>query len=145
MFDQIYGWEYTLLKPSDFWKQVPDALKPIYHFFNSPISAGSVDSDSPLRFIKEMVREEDYLSFKLDIDTPEIEIPIVLNIAKDPELWNLIDEFFFEFHFRCEILMYCAWENKMPAVFQGLILDRPNAMHLFASLREKGIRAHFWP
>lgn len=37
-FDESYGWEYTLLEPSKFWANVPDTVKPHYHFFNVPIT-----------------------------------------------------------------------------------------------------------
>lgn len=56
-----------------------------------------------------------------------------------------IDEFFFEFHFRCEIMMFCGWESKMPETMLGLELSRSGALDLFLKLRKKGIRAHFWP
>ncbi len=81
----------------------------------------------------------------LDIDTPEVEIPMALQIAHSPHLASLIDEFFFELHFRCEIMMYCGWHDKMPEQFHGLKLDRPHAMELFQKMRRQGIRAHFWP
>jgi hypothetical protein len=43
-----------------------------------------------------------------------VEIPIALEILRRPEVTRLIDEFFFELHFRCEVLMPCAWGDKMP-------------------------------
>ena len=145
VFDQIYGWEYTLLEPNDFWKRVPDVLKPIYHFFNVPISAGADDPNSPLRFLKEIATEKDFVAFKLDIDTPEVEIPLALKLAQDVELGKLVDEFFFELHFRSELLMPCGWDDAMPETFHNLTLDRPNALQLFSTLRSHGMRAHFWP
>ena len=51
-FDQLFGWELTLLEPGPFWAEVPDLLKPIYHFFNVPIQSGSSDPQSPLRLIR---------------------------------------------------------------------------------------------
>lgn len=85
------------------------------------------------------------MSFKLDIDTPSIEVPIALEILSDTELHHLIDEFFFELHFRCEIMMYCGWKTKMPVEYMGLKLDRLHALNFFQQLRKVGIRAHFWP
>ena len=85
------------------------------------------------------------MSFKLDVDTPSVEIPIALEILNDPEIHPLIDEFFFELHFRCEVLMDCGWGRKIPEEWDGLKLDRPSALKLFRDLRMKGIRAHFWP
>lgn len=143
--DQIFGWEYTLLEPESFWDHVPIRYIGLYHFFNAPISPDITARHSPTRLIKQIASPDDFVSFKLDIDTPAVEIPIVLEILKNPELHPLIDEFFFELHFRCEVLMDCGWGYGMPDTFQGLGLDRPSALKLFRDLRKNGIRAHFWP
>ena len=144
VFNQFYGWEYTLLEPSNFWSLVPPLLKPIYHFFNIPVNSKYDDSDSVLRFIEQIAKYDDFVSFKLDIDTPEVEIPIALYIAEHPELAQLLDEFFFELHYRCDIMMWCGWGNEMPKQFQGLELTKIGAMQFFQRLRYSGIRAHFW-
>ncbi len=70
---------------------------------------------------------------------------MALQLAHDDSLSQLVDEFFFELHFRCEIMMYCGWDDKMPEVYHGLKLDRPHTLELFQIMRKKGIRAHFWP
>lgn len=85
------------------------------------------------------------MSFKLDVDTPEVEIPIVLEMLNNTEMHSLIDEFFFELHFRCEVMMSCGWFHDIPESFHGLRLDRPSALKLFRDLRKFGIRAHIWP
>lgn len=144
-FDDIFGWEATLLEPTNFWTRVPKLLIPYYHFLNTYISAQVDDAQSVLRVIKQATVEEDFVSLKLDIDTPEVEIPIVQQLVADEALHRLVDEFFFELHFRCEIMMYCGWRDQMPVEFNGLRLDRPHAMELFSTLRKKGIRAHVWP
>lgn len=145
MFDQIFGWEYTLLEPVDFWDHVPHRYIGLYHFFNAPISPDSTSRHSPTRLIKQLTSPEDFVSFKLDVDTPAVEIPIVLELLNNTELHPLIDEFFFELHFRCEVMRDCGWGYGMPENFEGLQLDRPSALKLFRDLRMKGIRAHFWP
>ena len=43
---------------------------------------------------------DDFVSFKLDIDHPDTEIPIALSLLQDPNLAAMVDEFFFELHFR---------------------------------------------
>jgi hypothetical protein len=40
------------------------------------------------------------VSFKLDIDHPDTEMPVALSMLKDDKLASLVDEFFFELHFR---------------------------------------------
>ena len=124
---------------------MPARIKPLYHFFNAPVSAGENDEISPLRFIKEIATEQDFVSFKLDIDTSEVEIPMAMRLVRNPALARLVDEFFFELHFRCEILMYCGWGDRMPNSYDGLELDRVHAMELFREMRHLGIRAHVWP
>jgi hypothetical protein len=145
VLDHIFGWEYTLLEPKDFWTHVPLRYVGLYHFFNAPISADSSSHHSPTRLIQQLATPEDFVSFKLDVDTPEIEIPIALEILRNSSVYRLVDEFFFELHFRCEIMMYCGWEDKMPIASHGLVLDRPSALKLFRDLRQVGVRAHFWP
>jgi hypothetical protein len=144
-FDEIFGWEVTLLEPNDFWSHVPQRYVDMYHFFNAPISSDPKDHHSPLRVIKKIAKPEDFVSFKLDVDTPSVEIPIALDILRDPLLLSLIDDFFFEFHFRCEVMMSCGWGKLMPEVSHGFKLDRPHVMKYFRQLRIHGIRAHIWP
>lgn len=120
-------------------------MKPFYHFFNAPVAAGIDDEMSPLHFITDIASPEDFVSFKLDIDTPSIEIPIAMEILRNPKISALVDEFFFELHFQCELMKWCGWGDKMPPVDHGLTLDRYHAMKFFREMRELGIRAHFWP
>jgi hypothetical protein len=143
-FDALYGWEYTLLEPNEFWNFVPKKMVPYYHFYNAPLSSNKQDHLSPLRIISQMAREEDFVSFKLDIDTPEVELPIVLEIATNQTIARLIDEFFFEMHFHCELMEECGW-GYVPPEMLGLKLDRVNAMELLLTMRTQGIRAHVWP
>jgi hypothetical protein len=134
VFDHNYGFEYTLLEPQDIWKAVPPHIRPLYHFFNAPVSPGTEDKDlSPLKMLWEIATPEDFVSFKLDIDTPEVEIPIAMELLRNPEMARLVDEFFFELHFRCEVLMYCGWGDKMPQEYNGLKLDRESAMDFSGS------------
>ena len=144
-FDEIYGWEATLLEPEMFWKAVPPAIRSQYHFYNTRMVSDITDGDSPLRMLRQRARPDDFVSFKLDIDTPEIEILTTLEVLRNPNISRLIDEFFFELHFRCDIMMNCGWGDSMPTVFRGLSLSRYNSMELFLNLRKIGIRSHFWP
>jgi hypothetical protein len=146
-FGSIFGWEMSLLEPSQFWKHVPPRWKPLYHFFNKDITASPTDADSVQTLTKQLgITKHDFVAFKLDIDTPKVEIPIVLDLlSKDSDFAEYIDEFFFELHFRCEVMMPCGWDSKMPEEFMGLKLDRHGALQLFGDLRRRGVRAHFWP
>ncbi len=120
-------------------------MEPFVHFMNIAASHNHSEPGSILRMIEQIAHEDDFVSFKLDIDTPSIEVPIFLEILRNEEYSKLIDEFFFELHFRCEFLMYCGWRDKMPEYVDGFRLERSETMKAFQSLRYKGIRAHIWP
>lgn len=81
--------------------------------------------------------KDDFVAFKLDIDSPEIEMNMVQSILNNPTLAELIDEFFFEYHYESPIMAQWWGHTKE----KGL----GHALHLFYRLRSKGIRAHFWP
>ena len=85
------------------------------------------------------------LNFPLtDIDNSNIEIPIAMELLKDPVLTSLVDEFFFELHFECELLSDCCWGHVKNEV-AGFKMDRLTTFKFFQDLRFAGIRAHFWP
>lgn len=90
----------TLLEPTDYWSRVPSKWKPYWHFHNIPIEANSDSSDSPIRYLKELAKPEDFVAFKLDIDNPKMEMPIAMSLLNDESVSELVDEFFFELHFR---------------------------------------------
>ena len=142
---QIYAWEKTLLEPTSYWEDVPQKYKPHWQFMNIPISAIVDDIDNPLSIVKRVASADDFVTFKLDIDTPSIEIPLALQLLADEAVTPLIDEFFFELHFRCEVLQACGWGFNIPEERDGLVLDRLHAVQLFLDMRNAGIRAHFWP
>lgn len=123
VFDDIYGWEYTGMDPKNFWQQVPSRILPFYHFYNDAVSADNSSALSITRVIKELAREHDFVSFKLDIDTPDVELPIAQELLADPALHGLVDEFFFELHFRCEVMMDCGWTHNIPDESHGMKLQ----------------------
>lgn len=102
-FNQVYGWEMTLLEPVDYWRRVPAQWKPHWHFHNIPVQSAVDSADSPLRYIRQLAGPQDFVAFKLDIDSPDMEMPIALMLRDDSQLAALVDEFFFELHFR-----YCT-------------------------------------
>jgi hypothetical protein len=123
---------------------VPDSISPHYHFINAPITAGNT-SMSPLRFIEDIAHASDFVAFKLDVDTPLIELPIALELLRNKRVNALVDEFFFELHFRCDLMMSCAWGYDIPTEYDGLKLDLPSTLKYFSDLRHQGVRAHIWP
>jgi len=111
----------------------------------------STDADSKnivssvVNFIETVATVDDFVSFKLDIDNSAVELPILADLLRRPGLARLVDEFFFEFHFRCEIMMQW-WERvqKISNESHGFILDRPHVLDVFQKLRYMGVRSHFW-
>lgn len=144
-FDSVFAWEKTLLEPSDYWSRVPPKWMPYWHFFNDAISADETAHNSPVRMLKQMATPRDFIAWKLDIDHPETEMPIATSLLKDGAFAGLIDEFFFELHYRCEVMTSCGWGKRVPASHSGLQLERASVMKYFADLRKAGIRAHVWP
>lgn len=148
-FDRLFAWEKVPHEPNEFWKKVPPRWKNHLSFFNTPISADVHHPDNPLEVLRNLgVQENDFVAFKMDIDTFEVEIPIVLQLNSSRELAGLVDEFFFELHFQCEFVGPCCWyldTDVVPDKILTLELTRPGALKLFSDLRYKGIRAHFWP
>jgi len=144
VFDHAYSYEYTLLEPEDYWSRVPMKYKSRFSFFNVPASADPNSENNPLRLIKTTAKPKDFVSFKLDIDTPAIENPMAYDILSNPTWANLIDEFFFELHFDCEIMNLCAWVQKGKRTMNGEHLYRHQALQFFLHLRQQGIRAHIW-
>ena len=134
-----------MLNPRDYWQKVPKIWKPFWHFYNTPISSEPDHADNPLRMLRQLVSERDFVAFKLDIDHPDTEMPIALSLLANGGDGALVDEFFFELHFRCEVMTSCGWGKRVPANSHGLELDRPTVLQFFIDLRKRGIRAHIWP
>lgn len=135
------------MNQAKYWNNVPPKIVPYLHFYNKGISSDYEEGHSILRIIDQRVQEEDFVAFKLDIDTSEIEMHVALELLKQPRYHKKIDEFFFELHFHCEVLAACCWERvgPLPAEVAGFKLTRYNALHYFQDLRKTGMRAHIWP
>lgn len=52
--------------------------------------------NNPLEVLRRVARPGDFVVFKLDIDTPFVELPLVAQLENDPQLASLVDIFFFE-------------------------------------------------
>jgi len=76
---------------------------------------------------------------KLDIDTPSIELPLVLQLLEDKDgvYSKIIDQFYFEHHVHLGELKR-NWKRKV----NGTVGE---SLELFTNLRKRGIPAHFWP
>ena len=142
-FDRLLLWEAEPKPVSEIFSSLPEDLWHKYQYFNWPASSNSSDPSSPLRIIKTIAEPGDFVVLKLDIDTPEVEMAILRELLRDPELLELVDEFFFEHH----VLfgpMNNAWfksENPDPPPTRETLAD---SYALFRKMREQGLRAHSW-
>jgi hypothetical protein len=136
-FDHIYAFEK---QPQDAQKvyeeYLPEAWLTSYHWINAGVSADPTSRLNPLRWILDTMEEDDLVVVKIDIDTPSIELPLVLQLLKDPRYDKLVDQFYFEHHVKLyELGAYWTANHAV-----GSIRD---SLHLFAGLRAKGIASHF--
>ena len=142
-FDRLLLWEAEPTPVSAIFSSLPKDLWHKYQYFNWPASSNSSDPSSPLRIIKTIAEPGDFVVLKLDIDTPEVEMAILRELLSDPDLLELVDEFFFEYH----VLfgpMNNAWfhsENPSPPPTRETLAD---SYAVFRKMREKGLRAHSW-
>ena len=119
-FDGIYGWEAAPLAAGEWWRRVPISVASRVHLYNLPVklatgnptqhaAAEPADPDStpisdPLATLVEVARPEDFVALKVDIDGgPEIDL--VRRIAEEPELYERVDELFFEYRALHSIMM----------------------------------------
>ena len=136
-FDRYYAWELGKLDTASVFQQVPGPVRPKYHWFNIGINSDPASWDNPLNHIRQQVKPEDYVVFKLDIDNTPIETAIVQQLLESPDLHKLIDEFYWENHVDLQPLRG-PWGHP-PAQYTVA-----QSMERFVQLREKGIRSHSW-
>ena len=103
-------------------------------------AAGRREAGSFLSLLRATARPEDFVAIKVDIDGGP-ELFIVNSINERPELRELVDEIFFEFHFWNHGVFDAIWSSRLTPAKDGTVLD---ALRLMLSLRRRGIRSHFW-
>jgi len=141
-FDRIIGWEAAQTNPKTQWDVVPADIKRKTSWYNIPASSDVGHADNPLTFIKTMTKPEDYVVFKLDIDTPDVEVALVEQILNDTEIQALIDEFYFEHHVMGSPMQWHGWGDLRESTSKWNSIE--DSYTIFSRLREKGIRAHSW-
>ena len=117
-FDEVHGWESQPVPSHEWWRPVPRSMRSRLRFYNVGVDEGNMTDvlvrrrwaqpapkssrgrapTSFLRTLREVARPADFVVVKLDIDGgPERQIATAL--AEIPELLELVDEFFFEWHY----------------------------------------------
>ena len=139
-FDEIHAFEMETSEKK-FKKSVPKEYKEITHYKQCAVSSKEEDhsEDNPFLplLIKELTEPNDFVLFKLDIDSPTVENGNIEFILNDPD--PRIDELVWEHHISGNYLMK-EWGD--PSTLDQMSLRE--SYDFFLRLRQKGIRAHSW-
>lgn len=133
-FDEIYAWDAHPYTMKSWYSRVPPSNRANITFINKPVDASD---SSALGVLRRTARPEDFVVFKLDIDTPKVEQQILDVLLSDDATLGLIDEFFVEYQ------AGKTWEDlgdADPATRHNVA----RAVQMLATLRRRGVRAHFW-
>jgi len=140
-FDEIYAWEAVPQGIEGYWENTPPELRqkwePKLTFYDGiPITADPNSHENPVKRILEKCKPEDFCAFKLDIDTPSVEFPIIEQLMASPAPAAVLDEFFFEHHVH-GVMENWGWDKDVNGTFA-------DSYRIFTQLRQMGIRAHSW-
>jgi len=142
IFDEIYAWEAREQPYASFWTGIPPRVRqfwePRLRFHNGvPVSGVLGAEHNPVEKIHRLCGPLDFCAFKLDIDTPEVELALVQQLLGNPQQTHAsLSEFFFEHHVR-GIMENYGW-------FHNVSGDFPGSYKIFTELRKLGVRAHSW-
>jgi len=138
-FDRILAFEMSVPE-SEFFYSMPPYVRYRTTYQQTAVVSNAKDHSVKNPFlptlIKEKVTPNDYVLFKLDIDSPTIEVGSILHILDDPD--NQIDEIFWEHHISGNYLLTREWGKRNPKT------TIRESMDLFLRMRQQGIRAHSW-
>ena len=107
-FDEVYVWEVKKQDEESYWNgtaaDVRQVWEPRLTFYNGvPVTADPNSANNPVTRIHEMCGPDDFCAFKLDIDTPEVELPLAQQLIQNPghlkETWSFcVKSCFFHCH-----------------------------------------------
>ncbi|CAE8630843.1 unnamed protein product [Polarella glacialis] len=145
LFDHAFVWEAEKQGQEAYWSGVPVEVRQFWEprvtFYDGvPVSAEPGDQNNPVERIYELCGPDDFCAFKLDIDTPSVELAIVQQLISSPKKTaKSLNELFFEHHVHGLMQKY-GWAGAGPGI-NGTFLD---SYDLFSKLRRIGVRAHSW-
>jgi hypothetical protein len=135
-FDHIQAYEGTV-SADDFYATVPDHYKNrTYYYQEYILSSPSINGTFLPTVMSNMTELEDYVFFKLDIDSGEIERGTVDFILSSGEDIQHVTEFVWEHHVAGNYIMAPAWGGSLEAA------TLYESYNLFLQMRRRGIRAH---
>jgi hypothetical protein len=124
--DHMFMWDQAQVPGEELLAVVPEELYPRYQYLNIPVTA-SLDNTNAFEVLKKTSKPSDFVVVKLDIDQPQLEKDLLIQLANDTLLQTLIDEFYYEWN-----PFEGGW-HEMAWFYQYL-----------TNLRKVGIRAHGW-
>lgn len=142
VFDEVHVWEAQPQGTEAYWQGTPPEVRmkwePRLFFYDGvPVTATPGDDNNPVYRIHTRCRPNDFCAFKLDIDTPSVELPIVEQLLASPALTGAtLDEFFFEHHVH-GLMQYYGWGTQVNGTFA-------DSYAMFTKLRQLGVRCHSW-
>lgn len=134
-FKKWFLWEAQKQNISKIMNEIPIDIFAVYNYYNKAIVTDINSKNNPLQILKDYINNS-YIIFKLDIDTPEVEIPILDYLLNNNDI--IPDEFYFEYHYYSPFMM--KWWGRKVDYNCSLYC----AISKFMLLRKKGIRSHPW-
>jgi len=166
-WDHIFAYEMTT-SPDEFWETVPEEHRELITYRQCAVSSAPQQQQQQQQQednsnhniinnnskeeeeeeehpflpyeIRRHAKAEDYVLFKLDIDSYGIEVGTIEYIINDPD--NFIDEVVFEHHVSGNYLMRPEWGDTIAG--SGEEVSLLESYQLFLAMRRKGIRSHSW-
>ncbi len=144
-FVRMLMWEVAPQKPAELLAQVPAKYYHAYQYYNVPASADINDPKNPLNLMDRIAEKDDFVVFKLDIDTPSIENPLYRLLNSTERFYTKVDEFMFEHHVNfahmriigaicLSFFQFCpGWGDGVE-----LSISLGDSFRFFHSLRSKG-------
>ena len=131
------------MRPDAIFEGMPNDVMTSISYFNIPVDDTQGGKNNPWRYIRDLVRPEDFCVVKVDI---EVELMRQLVLDDDSvkseqvdkaRLSHLIDDLYFEHH---------VWGSGLSSTWAGYGMDGDmvGSYNLFSQLRNLGIRAHSW-
>lgn len=141
IFDRILAWEAEPYTPIEIFEGMPPEILDRMSYYNLAADAEIGAKFNPLRTIRALCKPSDFVVLKIDIDHTQVEEELVRELATNPELAELVDEFYFEHHVVKSPLMH-TWQDYTGAFGKSASIE--HSYKLFSALRQQGVRAHPW-
>ena len=139
LFDETFAFERQTTV-ADFYQSLPKEHHSTTHYRQCDIANRPEDGSKTHPFLPVFIdvntSSNDYVLFKLDVTSSDLEIGNIEFILNDPD--THVDEIVWEHHVQGNYLMTEHWQDRASPVSMRLSYE------YFLRLRKKGIRAHSW-